>query len=112
MTAGSAVGLYAGEETLREFREDGREDAEDAASSLSMRALSMLRLTLRLCRVSGDRPSKADAVGGGASVEGLCEPNDALRRSSEWSIARLAVRRGRGCGCVDPREDGRWCARS
>ena len=37
MTAGSAVGLYEGEETLREFREDGREVAEDAASSLSMR---------------------------------------------------------------------------
>ena len=54
----------------------------------------MLRLTLRLCRASGDRPSKAESVAGGEAAPGRCELNDALRRSSEWSTARLVVRRG------------------
>ena len=53
----------------------------------------MLRLTLRLCRASGDNPSNADNVAGGDVPLGRCELNEARRSSSDWSTALADVLR-------------------
>lgn len=58
-TVGNAEVLEAGDEPLG----NDRVVALDAATSLSIRAFSILKLTRRLCNASEDRPSNVDDIG-------------------------------------------------
>lgn len=78
-----------------------RDDACDLAEavSLSMRALSIPRLTRRLWRVSTERPSNDDGGDvGRARFDERMEENEARRRSSEVSTTRDDTRAGMGDG--------------
>ena len=76
----------------------GEASFADAATSLSMRALSMPRLTRRRWRVSAERPSNDDGGDSGRAVSPpeRAEPNDARRRSSLWSTMRGDARTVKG----------------